>query len=161
MVMVLGGRTVYHFKNSMRIASLLLLLTMLMPGFPAESDWPRWRGPDNDGMARGDAPPHWSDTEHIKWKAEIPGRGHSSPVIWGDKVFVTTSVPTGVVPPAAPDSAQPGRGGRGFGSRGPQPEQKLILMCFDRKNGKPLWQQVSKVATPHEGYHPTYGSFAS
>ena len=46
-------------------------------------------------MARGDAPLHWSDTEHIKWKAEIPGRGHSSPVIWGDKVFVTTAVPTG------------------------------------------------------------------
>src|SRR6204780_458592 len=110
----------------MRIPSLLLSLTVLMQAFPADGpgDWPRWRGPENDGMARGDAPLHWSDTEHIKWKAEIPGRGHSSPVIWGDKVFVTTSVPTGVGPAAEPDA---GRGGRGFGSRGPQPEQKLIL----------------------------------
>lgn len=109
---------------------LLLSLTMLMQGSPADGDWPRWRGPDNDGMARGDAPLHWSDTEHIKWKAEIPGRGHSSPVVWGDKVFVTTAVPTGSA------------------STGLQPEQKLVLMALDRKTGKLLWQQVAKIATP-------------
>src|ERR1700685_4125461 len=99
---------------------LLLSLTLLMQASAADGpgDWPRWRGPDNDGMARGDAPLHWSDTEHIKWKAEIPGRGHSSPVIWGDKVFVTTAVPTGVVPPApaATDATPVGRGGRGSGN---------------------------------------------
>jgi outer membrane protein assembly factor BamB len=158
----------YHFKKPMRLLFLLLSLTPLTPVFAADAgDWPAWRGPDNDGMARGDAPMHWSDTEHIKWKAEIPGRGHSSPVIWGDKVFVTTAVPTGavptgVVPAAAPDAAPPppGRGGRGF-NRSPQPEQKLVLMALDRKTGKLLWQQVAKIATPHEGYHPTYGSFAS
>jgi outer membrane protein assembly factor BamB len=154
--------SVYHFKKPMR-KPLLLLLTLLMLASAADGpgDWPCWRGPDNDGMARGDAPLHWSDTEHIKWKAEIPGRGHSSPVIWGDKVFLTTAVPTGVVPPAANEPAPSGRGGRGFGSRSPQPEQKLLLMALDRKTGKLLWQQVAKVATPHEGYHPTYGSFAS
>ena len=78
----------------MRIPSLLLSLPLLMQAFPSDGpgDWPAFRGPDSDGMARGDAPLHWSDTEHIKWKAEIPGRGHSSPVIWGDKVFVTTAV---------------------------------------------------------------------
>jgi outer membrane protein assembly factor BamB len=154
----------YHFKNPMRTPFALLALTLVAPVFAGDADWPRWRGPDNDGMARGDAPTHWSDTEHIKWKAEIPGRGFSSPVIWGDKVFLTTSVPTGVVPAGAADPAPDagrGRGGRGMGDHRPQPEQKLILMCFDRKNGKLLWQQVSKVATPHEGYHPTYGSFAS
>ncbi len=148
----------YHFKNSMRISSLALSLALLVPVFSADGpgDWPRWRGPDNDGMARGDAPLHWSDTEHLKWKAEIPGRGHSSPVIWGDRIFVTTAVPTD----AASTSA--GRGRNGFGNnRGPQPEQKLILMALDRNTGKLLWQQVAKVATPHEGYHPTYGSFAS
>jgi outer membrane protein assembly factor BamB len=152
----------YHFKNPMRIPLFLFSLTLLADG---AGDWPRWRGPDNDGMARGDAPLHWSDTEHIKWKAEIPGRGHSSPVIWGDRVFVTTSVATGVPAPAPPADAPAGngRGGRGFGggNRGPQPEQKLILMALDRKTGKLLWQQVSKIAAPHEGYHPTYGSFAS
>jgi outer membrane protein assembly factor BamB len=149
-------------RNTMRIPSRLLWLTLLIPAFAAEGDgdWPRFRGPDNDGMARGDAPLHWSDTEHIKWKAEIPGRGHSSPVIWGDKVFVTTSVPTGKG--AAAPRESPGRGSRGpSGERGPQPEQKLMLLALDRNTGKLLWQQVAKIAAPHEGYHPTYGSFAS
>ena len=53
--------------------------------------WPKWRGPDDNGMARTDAPLHWTDTENIKWKATIPGRGHSSPVLWGDKIFLTTA----------------------------------------------------------------------
>ena len=119
-------------------------------------DWPRWRGPDNDGMARGDAPLHWSDTEHIKWKAEIPGRGHSSPVIWGDKVFVTTASHGAVHPPRSL-----GRGGRGSVTAVLNPSKSLILMALDRNTGKLLWQQVAKIATPHEGYHPTYGSFAS
>ena len=60
-----------------------------------EGDWPHWRGPNDDGMARGDAPLHWSDKEHIAWKAAVPGRGFSSPVVWGDRIFVTTAVPTG------------------------------------------------------------------
>jgi outer membrane protein assembly factor BamB len=156
-------RPVYHFINPMRTPSLLLSLILLTPAFSADGpgDWPRWRGPDNDGMARGDAPLHWSDTEHIKWKAEIPGRGNSSPVIWGDRIFITTAVPTGAISTDAPPPASVGRGRGGFGKQGPQSEQKLILMALDRKTGKLLWQQVAKVATPHEGYHPTYGSFAS
>src|ERR1035437_4353584 len=68
------------FQKPMRSLSLLLSCTLLMPAFAEDAgDWPSWRGPDKDGMARGAAPMHWSDTEHIKWKAEIPGRGHSSP----------------------------------------------------------------------------------
>jgi len=134
------------------IMRLLLVLAVAFQGAFAIAgdarDWPQWRGPNWDGIAQGEAPLHWSDTDHVKWKADIPGRGHSSPVIWGDKIFVTTSVPTGMPAP-------------GFGSRGPQAEQKLILMCLDRKTGRLLWERVSKVAAPHEGYHPQYGSFAS
>src|SRR5271170_47062 len=111
---VQDAQSLYHFRNSMRTFSFVFALAWLVPIWAGDGDWPRWRGPDNDGMARGDAPLHWSDTEHIKWKAEIPGRGHSSPVIWGDKVFVTTAVPTGVVPDAAPSNEPTGRGGRGF-----------------------------------------------
>ncbi len=134
-------------------------------------DWPNWRGPANDGMARGDAPLHWSDTEHIKWKVTIPGRGHSSPVIWGDRIFVTTAVQTATAPaPAASSSDAPapgggpggrGRGRGGPGGGGPLVEHKLVLLCLDRKTGKTLWERVAKVAVPHQGYHPQYGSFAS
>lgn len=139
----------------------LLLMTW---AWAAESPggWAYWRGPNDDGMALGDAPVHWSDTEHIAWKAPVPGRGHSSPVVWGDRIFVTTAVPTGN--PGAPAEDPPANSGRrrgGFGSRGAQPEHKFMLLCFDRKTGKLLWEKVARVAAPHEGYHPQYGSFAS
>ncbi len=158
---------------------------------PNQAHWPQWRGPFFNGVARGDAPTIWSDTSNIKWKADIPGRGHSTPVIWGDKIFLTTAIPTGkppAAPPAtdaapvagsssppsappgnpqsAPGGAQPGggqqqRGRRPGGDTGPQAEQKFDVLCLDRKTGKLLWQRTAKVAVPHEGYHRAYGSFAS
>ena len=126
--------------------------------------WPYWRGPTANGMAVGDAPLKWSDTENVRWKTAIPGKGNSSPVIWGDKIFLTTAIPTGVsakTDAAAAPPAQEGRRGRSFGDTGPQPEQRFDVLCLDRNTGKVLWQKTAKVATPHEGYHGTYGSFAS
>lgn len=120
------------------IAVILLQVVTL-----AAADWPHWRGPNHDGMARGDAPLHWSDTEHVAWKAEVPGRGLSSPVVSGDRVFVTTAVPTG---PAV---------------AGALPEHRFMVLCFDRKTGKLLWEKVARVATPHQRHHAKYGSFAS
>jgi len=117
--------------------------------------WPKWRGPDDNGMARSDAPLHWSDTENIKWKAAIPGRGHSSPVLWGDKIFLTTAVPT-----TAPEADAPRRR-RGGGDLNPQPEQRFEVICLDKRTGKVLWQRTTKKAAPHEGFHHIYGSFAS
>jgi outer membrane protein assembly factor BamB len=141
----------------------------------AVDDWPRWRGPNDDGVARGTAPVQWTE-KNIVWKAEVPGRGHSSPVIWGDRIFLTTAVPTGKAPEAAPEPPPPpaqgegkggfrggkggGRGGPGGGG-GPQAEQRFVVMCFDRNTGKLLWEQTAATATPHEGYHRQYGSFAS
>jgi outer membrane protein assembly factor BamB len=122
-----------------------------------------------NGMARGDAPTTWSDNSNIKWKTTIPGRGFSTPVIWGEKIFLTTAIPTGKPAPAPPvkDAAQqqtPGGLGRGRGPGGdtnPQAEHKFEVLCLDRKTGKLLWQRTAKVVEPHEGYHRTYDSFAS
>jgi outer membrane protein assembly factor BamB len=129
----------------------------------APDAWPWWRGPEFNGVARGDAPLTWSDQDHIAWKAQVPGKGHSSPVIWGDRIFLTTAVPTGNAPAAAPANPAPASGRRGGygGGGGPQAEQKLMVLAFDRKTGKPLWEKVATVATPHEGFHSQYGSFAS
>jgi outer membrane protein assembly factor BamB len=96
-------------------------------------------------MARGDAPLHWSDAEHIAWKAVVPGLGHSSPVVWGDRIFVTTAVPAGNAQ-ASPRSLV---------------EHKFMVLCYDRKTGKLLWEKVAKEATPHQPAHAQYGSFAS
>jgi outer membrane protein assembly factor BamB len=141
------------------VLALLLFCTCAWSVVPEESYWPYWRGPAVNGMAVGDAPLHWSDTQNVKWKTDIPGRGNSSPVIWGDKIFLTTAIKTGPAtqpePPAAP-------AGRGFMmNSGPQVEHAFVVLCIDRKTGKELWRRTAKTATPHEGYHGQYGSFAS
>src|SRR5450631_1655178 len=87
----------------------------------APDAWPHWRGPEFNGVARGDAPLTWSDKDHIAWKVAVPGKGHSSPVLWGDRIFLTTAVPTGNAPAAAVPAAPPAGtdAGRGFpGGRG-------------------------------------------
>ncbi|HEY3322365.1 MAG TPA: PQQ-binding-like beta-propeller repeat protein [Planctomycetota bacterium] len=82
---------------------------------PASKDWPWWRGPTRNDIAASakDPPVKWSPTENIAWKAEVPGRGHGTPCIWGDKIFL----------PTADDKAQ-----------------VQYLLCFDRKTGEKLWQ---------------------
>ena len=112
----------------------------------ATGDWAYWRGPNADGMAVGDAPLRWSDTEHIRWKASVPGNGYSSPVVWDDRVFLTTAVPT-----AAAEAS----------SRNRLIEHRFVVLCYDRKTGALLWDRVARVDTPHETHHATYGSFAS
>jgi outer membrane protein assembly factor BamB len=94
-------------------------------------------------MARGDAPLQWSDKERVAWKAHVPGRGHSSPVVWGERIFLTTAVPAGSAAGGAP------------------PEHRFMVLAYERKTGKLLWEKVARVATPHEGHHAQYGSFAS
>ena len=132
-----------------KTTSVVVLAVLFATVFPVISQaqtaghWPQWRGPFFNGMARGDAPTTWSDTSNIKWKTEIPGRGHSTPAIWGDRIFLTTAV-------RAPGAAA-----------GAMVEHRFDVLCLDRKTGKILWQRTAKTATPNEGYHRAYGSFAS
>lgn len=82
---------------------------------PADDDWPWWRGLSRDNKARpGQSPPlEWGPTENVVWKSEVHGRGHGSPCLWGDRIFLAT----------ADDKAQ-----------------TQSVLCFDRKTGKQLWQ---------------------
>jgi len=141
------------------LALLLMLVAVAMVQAQSDAHWPQWRGPFFNGMARGDAPTVWSDTKNIKWKAEIPGRGFSTPVMWGDRIFLTTAIPSGKA--AEAPAPAPAEGRRAGGGAGPLVEHKFEVLCLDRKTGKLLWQRTAKVATPHEGYHRAYGSFAS
>src|SRR5262245_58966696 len=86
-----------------RMQRLLLALSLLTP--PADggvriapppgdggAHWPRWRGPTGQGLAVGTGyPDRWSDTDNVLWAVDLPGRGNSSPVIWGERIFLTTS----------------------------------------------------------------------
>ena len=129
-------------KKTALFACVVVLLAATSVMGQTAAHWPQWRGPFFNGMARGDAPTVWSDTSNIKWKAQIPGRGYSTPAIWGDRIFVTTAIPTS-------------------GGAGPVVEHRFDVLALDRKTGKIIWQRTAKVATPHEGYHRAYGSFAS
>lgn len=122
----------------------------------AQAQWPQWRGPDFNGMARSNAPTQWNDNWNIKWKTEIPGRGFSTPAVWGDKIFLTTAVPVAGTSGTAPTAPGSFGGGAGTGQ-----EHKFIVLCLDRKSGKTLWQKTARTIAPHEGYHRNYGSFAS
>jgi hypothetical protein len=104
-------------------------------------NWPGWRGPTADGVvAEKGFPTKWSATENIAWKTPIPGRGHSSPIVWGERVFVTSCVEG----PDAKDKSTP---------------RDRILVCLDRKDGQIIWQKTVLTAKL-EGLHRE-NSFAS
>ena len=148
-------------KLSLRVSIVLAGLVFLAASLAAQvrntASWPHWRGPSHDGVAAGDVPLTWSDTSNVRWKIEIPGRGFSTPVIWGDRLFLTTAIPTGK---KAEQPAAEGRGRAGGGS-GAGEEHRLEVMAIDRANGKVIWQETATTTLPHEGYHQRYGSFAS
>src|SRR5262249_30021542 len=79
-------------------------------------EWPGWRGLRGDGTSdESGVPFRWSRTENVCWKVAVPGRGHSSPVVWGDRVFLTTCL---------------------------EQEQQRLLLCYDRRDGRLLWRRV-------------------
>ena len=113
--------------------------------------WPQWRGPAATGSVPDANPPvTWSETSNVKWKYAIPGYGTSTPILWGDQVFVLTAVPTGKKAPATPPAAAtdsppppPGggrRGGPGGGmSEAPTEVQAFTVIAVDRRTGQPQW----------------------
>jgi outer membrane protein assembly factor BamB len=147
---------------------IALLLALATPstgasshGSDATAHWPHWRGPTADGVVSGALPTAWSDSENVRWIVAIPGRGMSTPIVVGERLFLTTAVPTD--PDAAPADAdgEGEGGGRSAPMNGGPTEQSFEVHCLDRATGAPLWKAVAKVATPHEGYHKSYGSWAS
>ena len=102
--------------HCLRLVIPLALLGAVVPLDAA--NWSRWRGANNAGMSTGSAPLTWSAEENIKWVAEIPGRGHSTPIVWEDRIFVTTAVRTAT---AAETTSQSARGRPGEAQQG-QPE---------------------------------------
>ncbi len=151
-------------SRSVRISRIVVVVGALLAGLVSsglvaqEAYWPYWRGPAADGMASGDAPLRWSDTQNVGWKTEIPGLGNSSPVVWGDRIFLTTAIPTGA---KAGTSAPPAADSNLHAPAGPLVEHKFDVLCLDRKTGKIIWQRTAKTAVPHEPQHSQYGSFAS
>jgi len=118
--------------------------------------WPAWRGPHATGEApSADPPTTWSEKENVRFKVAIPGKGLSTPVIWGDKIFLTTAIPAGLRPDpetAARAEAQLPEWRRNSGVA-PDQVLKFTVLALDRASGAVLWQKVLREESPHEGTH--------
>jgi len=103
----------------MKRYGLLLAISLLSPASTspvAAENWPAWRGPHGDGTCiETQAPTEWSATQNVVWKTAVPGLGHSSPIVWGDRVFTATAFPE---------------------------REERALVCFDRGTGKLLWSRT-------------------
>ena len=113
--------------------------------------WPQWRGPLGTGVApEADPPVHWSESRNLLWKKALPGLGHSTPVLWGHRIFVTAAVPTGDALNPVYDDAP--------GSHGNLPvthRQRFVVLALDRGSGEVLWERTVRTSLPHEGGHYT------
>jgi outer membrane protein assembly factor BamB len=108
----------------------LLWLVLLLPGAGRAEDWPSWRGPRGDGSSHETGIPlTWSKTRNVLWKTEVPGLGYSSPVIAGDRIFLTTCIEVS------------------------RKEGQRLLLCLDARTGKELWRRLVLTA-PLEQKHP-------
>lgn len=140
-----------------------LLLTIDAIGFAAEpaasQQWPAWRGPLANGVApHGQPPTEWSETQNVRWKVAIPGEGSSTPIVWGDRIFLLTAIKTDRKSdkvPAAADQPQ-----RLFAIVFPAEYHQFVVLCLDRATGRTLWRQIATEQVPHEGHHPD-NDFAS
>lgn len=114
--------------HNMRFICSALFALALPFGFDgpnAETNWPRWRGPQQNGHSTAtNLPVKWSDA-NLVWKTELPGGGQSSPIIWGDRIFLTSALAQG--------------------------KERLVL-CVDRKTGKILWQQTAWKGEPEKSH---------
>lgn len=122
---------------------------------PKLANWHHWRGPNADGAApRADPPTKWDANTNIKWKAPLQGRGSATPIIWGDRIFVLTSIKTD----RKAKSEELPKPDPQFETRTTPPTHfhKFVVLCFDRKTGKPLWERVAAERVPHEGHHPSH-----
>jgi len=143
-------------------ASLLMLVAAFLTSMcslgasAGGANWPQFRGPGGRGVAtNATLPENWSATENVAWKAEIPGHGWSSPIVWGDRVFLTTAVSSG--------ETEPPKKGLYFGGErrdAPRPEHAWKVLCIDLASGKVRWERVAHQSQPAGPIHlkNTYAS---
>lgn len=117
--------------------------------------WAQWRGPANQGVSNETGlPTEWSATKNVKWKTPIDGRGHSSPIVWGDRIFLTTAIEGDVIAEAKPPKHILGGGeyvhpDSVAGNR----YHTLKIVCVDRRSGKLLWERIAYTGRVYDDRH--------
>ncbi len=128
-----------------------------------EKYWPQWRGPLATGVSpNGNPPIEWGEDKNVKWKIAIPGKGHATPIIWGDQMFILSAVETDKEGKAKEQNQgmQQGRRGRGMPTERTTKVHKFVIFAINRHDGKILWQHTVREEVPEEGHHQQ-GSWAS
>jgi outer membrane protein assembly factor BamB len=141
------------FPVGLVAAGLMAAVTSLPAANSGEKFWPQWRGPFATGVAPSADPPiEWSETRHITWKIEVPGRGSASPVVWGDRIFLLTAMPAGL---PVSESHLP-RGGVS-----PRVAHEYKVLAINRADGAIAWERTARREVPHEASHQDNGTWAS
>jgi len=100
-------------RFGLRLWLALLPLALSLAANAAAENWPCGRGPRLDGTSQeSGVPTHWNATNNVRWQTELPGAGHASPIVWDDRVFTVSARPEA---------------------------QDRLLLCLDRRTGKPVW----------------------
>ncbi len=118
--------------------------------------WPQWRGPMATGVAAHAKPPiTWSESENVRWKVEVPGQGHSTPVLWGERLFLTLAAPVG-------EAFEPVRAeASGAHDNAPVARRyEFRVAAMNRSDGSVAWSRTVRTEIPWQGRHIS-GSFAS
>ena len=139
--------------TSLTIVSTAFLLAVATSTLADDAldNWGQWRGPLSTGVApNGDPPTKWSETENVRWKTRLSGSGHATPVVWGDRIFLTTAIPYG-------EKMKPKfSGAPGAHDNVPVSQRhQFDVLAVDRKSGDIVWQKTVVKALPHEGGHYT------
>jgi outer membrane protein assembly factor BamB len=132
-----------------------LYLLLAVPVIAASDDWPGWRGPSRNGISPlKDLPTSWSPGHNISWKVPVPGRGHSSPVVWGTHVFLTTDFEGEFVPnKVVPTHMLKGQPFRNPDSNGADHKHTLQVLCYDTGTGKQLWARTVHSGEVYDEVH--------
>ena len=141
-------------RTAFLVAGIVFVLGFFIGSYDllAAENWAQWRGVRNTGFAENSRPPvSWSEESNIRWKVAIDGSGSSTPIIYGDRVFILTAIDTGIVDPTrAKPEDQPMRV---FGIKHPNTEHQFLTICLDRQTGQELWREIAVQKVPHEGHH--------
>jgi outer membrane protein assembly factor BamB len=116
---------------------------------PSDSNWPQFRGADSTGVSpNAGLPDRWSATENVEWKAELPGRGWGSAVVWGQQIFLSTVVNSG--------ETEPLKKGLYFGGERPEPskaEHEWKVLCLNLADGQIQWEKTVHRGVPPSAIH--------
>jgi outer membrane protein assembly factor BamB len=156
------------FSNRIGIAlviSFLLGVTLINSATAKVStNWPQWRGPNGQGVSvEKGLPVEWSSTKNVKWKTPIAGRGHSSPIVWGKKIFLTTALDGEAIAGRKPGVSHKMSDGSEFvhpDAVGADLLHTFKVVCIDQVTGKILWERTAYEGPVHDSRHKK-ASFAS